>query len=317
MARCTSPFRVASCATLPCACAGEVLFDYHVEALLALALKFDVPTLFTLIEHVTAEEPSCRLALLMDPLRWLLVCDGELPLCRCRFCPASLCALGALGGRDAGPLLCVRAWKPPTAQQHTFAILSMHTLPRALHPLHPLCSPGAPSPAFHSRPSIQSHTRSAQHWYPRSPPQCPPPLIMPPCCIQYGFTPHPPPPPTHPPSLHVVPAEYQHLGHLHKVRSTAISFLTAKFSALQTDPRLDRLSAPTLAEVVRMAAFRLSTLASSCGHVQAVQDRAAQRFTATAQQVGRGGHVGRGRRRCSTGSAARLGGAGDGTWCAC
>ncbi len=83
-----------------------------------------------------------------------------------------------------------------------------------------------------------------------------------------------------------LPAEYQHLGHLQKVRSTAISFLTAKFSSLQSDPRLERLSAPTLCEVVRMAGYRLSTLAAACGHVQAVQDRAVQRFTATAQQVG-------------------------------
>lgn len=34
-----------------------------------------------------------------------------------------------------------------------------------------------------------------------------------------------------------------------------------------------------------MAGFRLSSLAGACGHVQAVQDRAVQRFTATAQQV--------------------------------
>jgi hypothetical protein len=56
-----------------------VLFDYRVEALLALAHQFDVPALFSLIEEVASDEPSCRLALLMDPLRWLLVCDGELP----------------------------------------------------------------------------------------------------------------------------------------------------------------------------------------------------------------------------------------------
>lgn len=65
-----------------------------------------------------------------------------------------------------------------------------------------------------------------------------------------------------------------------------MSFLTAKFGAMQSDPRLERLSPATLAEVVRMAGYRLATLAGSCGHVQAVQDRAAQRFTATAQQVG-------------------------------
>ena len=69
------------------------------------------------------------------------------------------------------------------------------------------------------------------------------------------------------------------------MRSTAISFLTAKFSALQTDPRLESLSVATLCEVVRMTGYRLSMLATSCGHVQAVQDRAVQRFTATAQQV--------------------------------
>ncbi|GAB4817275.1 hypothetical protein N2152v2_004321 [Parachlorella kessleri] len=133
---------------------GEVVFEYHVEALLALAHQFDVPKLFSLIEEVASEDPSCRLALLMDPLRWLLVCD-----------------------------------------------------------------------------------------------------------------------------------EYQHLGHLPKVRSTAISFLTAKFSSLQTDPRLESLSVPTLCEVVRMVGYRLSMLGASCGHVQAVQDRAVQRFTATAQQA--------------------------------
>ena len=53
------------------------MFEYHVETLLALAHQFDVPKLFSLIEEVASEDPSCRLALLMDPLRWLLVCDGE------------------------------------------------------------------------------------------------------------------------------------------------------------------------------------------------------------------------------------------------
>ena len=55
---------------------GEVLFDYQVEQLLAAAHKFDVPAVFALTEAVVAEEPRCRLAMLMDPLRWLLACDG-------------------------------------------------------------------------------------------------------------------------------------------------------------------------------------------------------------------------------------------------
>ncbi|PRW45194.1 hypothetical protein C2E21_6324 [Chlorella sorokiniana] len=79
--------------------------------------------------------------------------------------------------------------------------------------------------------------------------------------------------------------EYAHMSYFQNARAAAISHLSAKFTAVQNDPLLAQLSPASLLDLTRMMAFRLSTLAQSCGHVRAVQDRSLQRFTALAQEV--------------------------------
>ena len=75
------------------------------------------------------------------------------------------------------------------------------------------------------------------------------------------------------------------MGYLGRARSAAVSHLSAKFSVLQGDPGIAALSHGALVDLVRMLGYRLASLARTCSHVQAVQERSMQRFAAIAQEV--------------------------------